>query len=77
MSLVNFNAIAASRGDGLHPKLRELLERTADSPYPEVAVRHDGMLQAGPNPHSREAKLRSSQQVERLRLYVACPDERR
>ena len=52
MSLSNFNAIAAARGDGLDPKLRELLERAAVSPHSEVVVRSDGMLQAGPNPNS-------------------------
>ena len=55
MSLSNFNAIAAARGDGLDPKLRELLERAANPPHSEVVVRSDGMLQAGPNPGSREA----------------------
>jgi hypothetical protein len=47
-----FNAFAASRGEGLHPKLRSLLERAAASPFSETSVRHDGMLQAGPNPAS-------------------------
>jgi hypothetical protein len=47
-----FNAFTASRGEGLHPKLRDLLERTAASPFSEVSIRHDGMLQAGPNPAS-------------------------
>jgi len=50
MSLASFNAIAAARGDGLDPKLRELLERAAVSPHSEVVVRADGMLQAGPSP---------------------------
>jgi hypothetical protein len=42
-----FNAFAAARGEGLHPKIRDLLERTVVS---SVAVRRDGMLQAGPSP---------------------------
>ena len=46
------NAFAHSRGEGLHPKLRDLLERAAASPSSEVSIRHDGMLQAGPNPAS-------------------------
>jgi hypothetical protein len=56
-SFREFNALAASRGDGLDPKLRELLERAAQSPFSETQVRHDGMLQAGPSPQSeaREA----------------------
>ena len=45
-----FNTFVASRGEGLHPKLHELLERTAVSPFSEVTIRQDGMLQAGPNP---------------------------
>ena len=52
MSLTSFNAIAVARGDGLDPKLRELLERAAVSPHSEVVVRSDGMLQAGPSPRS-------------------------
>jgi hypothetical protein len=47
-----FNTFAAARGEGLHPKLRDLLERAAASPSMVVAVRHDGMLQAGPSPKS-------------------------
>jgi len=47
-----FNAFLASRGEGLHPKLRELLDRTAAVPFSEVARRQDGMLQAGPDPES-------------------------
>ena len=46
------NAFADSRGEGLHPKLCDLLERAAASPFSEVSIRHDGMLQAGPNPAS-------------------------
>jgi hypothetical protein len=66
MSLGNFNAIAASRGEGLHPKLRELLQRSAASPYSEVAVRYDGMLQAGPSPQSEKGRVSSSQTEPRL-----------
>ena len=53
-----FNAFVASRGEGLHPKLRELLERAAASPFSEVAIRQDGMLQAGPNPESEAVASR-------------------
>jgi hypothetical protein len=53
-----FNAFVASRGEGLHPKLRELLERAAASPFSEVAIRQDGMLQAGTNPESEAAASR-------------------
>jgi len=47
-----FNAFLASRGEGLHPRLRDLLERTAAAPFSEVTRRQDGMLQAGPDPAS-------------------------
>jgi hypothetical protein len=47
-----FDAFAVARGEGLHPKLRELFDRTAARPFSELAVRGDGMLQAGPNPAS-------------------------
>jgi hypothetical protein len=53
-TLDDFSAFAASRGEGLHPKLRELFERTMTVPFSEVTVRTDGMLQAGPDPRSRE-----------------------
>jgi Glyoxalase/Bleomycin resistance protein/Dioxygenase superfamily len=54
MTFDEFGAFAASRGDGMHPKLRELFERAATFPFSEVTVRPDGLLQAGPNPHSEE-----------------------
>jgi len=47
-----FSVFAASRGEGLHPKLRALLERAAVSPFSEVSMRRDGMIQAGPYPAS-------------------------
>ncbi|MDB5620410.1 hypothetical protein [Tardiphaga sp.] len=56
-SFRQFDAFAAARGEGLHPKLRSLLDRTAASPRAELTVRLDGMLQAGPDPAS-EANLR-------------------
>jgi hypothetical protein len=51
-SFHKFNLFAASRGEGLHPKLRALLERAAASPFSEVSVRRDGLIQAGPDPDS-------------------------
>jgi hypothetical protein len=51
-SFEKFNAFAASRGDGLHPRLRDLLDRAVMSPFSEVEIRHDGMRQSGPNPGS-------------------------
>src|SRR6266700_1156006 len=47
-----FSAIAASRGEALHPKLRALLERAAGSRFSEISMRHDGLIQAGPSPES-------------------------
>jgi hypothetical protein len=54
-SLLRFSAIAASRGEGLHPELRDLLERAATFPNSEV-IHHDGMLQAGSPPASRNSE---------------------
>jgi len=51
-SFHQFSAFAASRGEGLHPKLHALLERAAALPFSEVALRHDGLVQAGPDPES-------------------------
>jgi hypothetical protein len=55
-----FNAFAAARGEGLHPKLRDLLQRAAASRFSEISIRHDGMLQAGPNPASEMAAPRGN-----------------
>jgi len=57
-ALLNFHAFAAARGEGLHPKLRLLFERAATSPVSEVATRHDGLLQSGPDPASETARNR-------------------
>jgi hypothetical protein len=53
-----FSVFAASRGEGLHPKLRALLERAAASPGSEVSMRHDGLIQAGPSPDSEVVSAR-------------------
>ena len=50
-----FHSIAALCGDGLRPELRKLFERPAVDPNSELFVRHDGMLQSGPDPKSIEA----------------------
>jgi hypothetical protein len=70
-STYQFNAFAASRGEGLHPKLRELLEREAAIPFSEIAIRRDGMLQAGPNPESET--VASNVNVTLLRPDPASP----
>lgn len=51
-SFHQFSVIAASRGDGLNPKLRALLERAAASPFSKILIRRDGLIQAGPSPES-------------------------
>jgi hypothetical protein len=51
-ALHQFSVFAASRKEGLHPKLHALLERASASPFSEVSVRADGSIQAGPSPHS-------------------------
>jgi hypothetical protein len=54
-----FSAIAEARGDGLHPRLKELLDRER----PNVPQRRaDGMLQSGPNPAS-EVVVRPSARI--------------
>ncbi|MBT1512767.1 hypothetical protein KIP88_19905 [Bradyrhizobium sp. SRL28] len=53
-----FSVFAASRGEGLHPKLRALLERADASPFSEFWLRRDGMIQAGPSPDSEVVSSR-------------------
>jgi hypothetical protein len=59
-SFDRFNEFAVARGDGLHPRLRDLFVRSAASPSSEVLVRDDGMLQAGPSPVSETAASRGN-----------------
>jgi hypothetical protein len=47
-----FHSIAALCGDGLRPELRALFERLAVDPHSGLRIRHDGMIQAGPDPAS-------------------------
>lgn len=58
-NLHRFNSFAASRGEGLHPKLRALLERTTASPFSEISKRGDGLIQAGPSPDSEVVSSRA------------------
>ena len=51
-SFLNFHLFAAARGEGLRPELRLLFERAATSPFTDVVIRHDGLLQSGPDPAS-------------------------
>jgi hypothetical protein len=66
-----FSVFAASRGEGLHPKLRALLERAAASPFSEVSIRSDGMIQAGPSPDSEVVSSRVN--VTPFSRAPACP----
>lgn len=58
-SFHQFSAFGASRGEGLHPKMRALLERASASPFSEVSLRHDGLVQAGPDPGSEIVSSRA------------------
>jgi hypothetical protein len=53
-----FSVFAASRGEGLHPKLQALLQRAAAAPLSEFSARHDGLVQAGSSPDSEGASSR-------------------
>jgi hypothetical protein len=71
-----FGAFAASRNEGLHPKLGALLERAAASPFSVVSMRHDGLIQAGPSPESEvvSSRLNVTQfSREPARAVVAAP----
>ena len=52
-----FHSVAALCGDGLGPELQELFDRLAVDPNSELFVRHDGMLQSGPDPKSEAAPV--------------------
>ena len=54
----HFSVFAASRSEGLHPKVQALLERAAAAPFSEVSMRHDGLIQAGPSPDSEVVSSR-------------------
>ena len=74
--LHQFSVLAASRSEGLHPKLRALLERAATSPFSEVSMRHDGLIQAGPSPVSEVVSSRVNVTLfsrEPARAVVAGP----
>jgi len=47
-----FNALAIKRGDGLRPEFEKLFTRMASGESCEMVVRHDGMLQSGPDPET-------------------------
>jgi hypothetical protein len=53
----NFLAIAALRGDGLRPELKELFDRLRADPHADTFVRPDGMTQCGPDPKSETAAM--------------------
>jgi hypothetical protein len=75
-SFHQFSALAASRNEGLHPKLRALLERAAASPFSVVSIREDGLIQAGPSPDSEVVSSRDNVMLflrEPARAVVAAP----
>jgi hypothetical protein len=81
-SFHQFSALAASRNEGLHPKLRALLERAAASPFSEVSMRSDGMIQAGPSPNSEVVSSRGkvtplSREPARAVIAAAKPELQR
>jgi hypothetical protein len=49
------NKTGARCGDGFRPELQALFDRVAIDPRPEIFVRDDGMVQAGPDPASEKA----------------------
>ena len=81
IDLHQFSVFAARRGEGLHPKLRALLGRAAVSPFSMISIRHDGLIQAGPNPDSEIIPSRVEVALfsrERARPVIASePDPRR
>jgi|HubBroStandDraft_6_1064221.scaffolds.fasta_scaffold145117_3 hypothetical protein len=54
-----FTAVAASRREGLHPKLVAVFERTAAAPFSDVVIRRDGLIQSGPDPVSEIVSSRA------------------
>ena len=59
-SFHQFSVLAASRNEGLHPKLSALLERAAACPFSELSMRKDGLIQAGPSPASEVVSSRAN-----------------
>ena len=77
IDLHQFSVFAARRGEGLHPKLRALLARATVSPFSEISIRHDGLIQAGPNPDSEIIPSRVEVALfsrERARPVVIAPE---
>ena len=60
-SMRKFHSIAALCGDGLRPELQALFERLAVDPRTELFVRHDGMVQSGPDSIAAESLLRQAE----------------
>ena len=49
--------VAAIAGDGLRPELQALFQRLAVDPRSGLRIRHDGMIQAGPDPASETSDV--------------------
>jgi hypothetical protein len=72
-----FHSIAALCGNGLRPELRELFDRLAVDPNSELFVRHDSMLQAGPDPKSVAAPVERALPQRVAKKLAAAPNEPR
>lgn len=48
MSLSNFHALAATRGEGLHPELRNLFDRNPEKAELELVLRTGGVVHPMP-----------------------------
>jgi hypothetical protein len=55
-----FHSISVLCGGGLRPELQALFDRLAIDPYTDLFVRHDGMLQSGPDPKSETVPKESA-----------------
>jgi hypothetical protein len=58
MSFLSFHAAAAARGDGLRPELLALLVGVPAASQPELASRHDGIIESRPDPESIDVVAR-------------------
>jgi hypothetical protein len=79
-SFHQFNTFAASRGEGLHPKLRALFDPAVASPFSEISMPRDGLVQAGPSPDSEVVSSRAevrSFSLESARAVVELPYRKR
>ena len=55
--------ISTLPGDGLRPELQKLFDRLAFDPYADLFIRHDGMMQSGPDPSGDHARSVEPQRI--------------